>query len=114
MLLFVSGDSVPAHLEWEPEQPPLLVLPGAGGRFESQRELQDPGLPESHSEQQTGPQHPEQLQQRGNVPVWGTNFIRFSEIRTMINIHEICKQLLLAFILSYMWKMNKMSTCSWK
>lgn len=38
-LVLVSGDSVPAHLEWEPEQPPLLVLPGAGGRFESQREL---------------------------------------------------------------------------
>lgn len=39
LLHVVSGDSIPAHLEWEPEQPPLLVLPGTGGRFKSQCEL---------------------------------------------------------------------------
>ena len=68
-LCVFAGDSVPAHLEWEPEQPALLVQPGDGGARAGHHPLQDPGLPEGHPHKQTSAQDQHKLQGGTHTPL---------------------------------------------
>ena len=68
LFVCVLGDSVPAHLEREPEQPALLVQPGDGGACAGHHPLQDPGLPEGHPHKQTSAQDQHKLQGGTHTP----------------------------------------------